>query len=68
MIKRYLEDQINKRLGKCKAIVLIGPLQVGKTTIFYKLLESKEYLFLNSDDPTVRKLLTNPNIEQLKIL
>lgn len=66
MIKRYLEDQINKRLGKGKAIVLIGPRQVGKTTLFNKLLESKEHLFLNGDDPTVRKLLTNPNIEQLK--
>jgi predicted AAA+ superfamily ATPase len=66
MIKRHLEEQINKRFGKGKAILLIGPRQVGKTTLFNKLLERKEHLFLNGDDPTVRKLLTNPNIEQLK--
>jgi predicted AAA+ superfamily ATPase len=66
MIKRDLEEQINKRFGKGKAILLIGPRQVGKTTLFNKLLERKEHLFLNGDDPTVRKLLTNPNIEQLK--
>lgn len=66
MIKRELEKQINKRFGKGKAILLIGPRQVGKTTLFNKLLERKEHLFLNGDDPTVRKLLTNPNIEQLK--
>lgn len=66
MIKRDLEKQINKRFGKGKAILLIGPRQVGKTTLFNKLLEDKEHLFLNGDDPTVRKLLTNPNIEQLK--
>ena len=66
MIKRALESQIEARFGKGKAILLIGPRQVGKTTLFTKLLENKEHLFLNGDDPTVRKLLTNPNIEQLK--
>ena len=66
MIKRALEALINDRFGKGKAILLIGPRQVGKTTLFNKLLENKEHLFLNGDDPTVRKLLTNPNIEQLK--
>jgi len=66
MIKRALEEQINNRFGKGKAILLIGPRQVGKTTLFNKLLEDKKHLFLNGDDPTVRKLLTNPNIEQLK--
>ncbi|VAW11316.1 Prokaryotic ATPase [hydrothermal vent metagenome] len=66
MINRELEKHINNRFGKGKAILLIGPRQVGKTTLFNKLLENKEHLFLNGDDPTVRKLLTNPNIEQLK--
>lgn len=66
MIKRDLEEIIKNRFGKGKAILLIGPRQVGKTTLFNKLLEGKEYLFLNGDDPTVRKILSNPNLEQLK--
>ncbi|MFS4466397.1 ATP-binding protein [Maribacter sp. 2210JD10-5] len=66
MIKRILESQISARFGKGKAILLTGPRQVGKTTLFNTLLEGKEHLFLNGDDPTIRKLLTNPNIEQLK--
>lgn len=66
MIKRNLEEKIKNRFGTGKAILLIGPRQVGKTTLFNKLLEEKEYLFLNGDDPTVRKLLSNPNLEQLK--
>ncbi len=66
MIKRILEDKIIKRFGNGKVILLIGPRQVGKTTLFNKLLEGKEYLFLNGDDPTVRKILSNPNLEQLK--
>jgi len=66
MIKRDLENKIINRFGTGKAILLIGPRQVGKTTLFNKLLEGKEYLFLNGDDPTVRKLISNPNLEQLK--
>ncbi|TVZ27487.1 hypothetical protein JM83_2533 [Gillisia sp. Hel_I_86] len=66
MIKRDLEEKIINRFGTGKAILLIGPRQVGKTTLFNKLLEGKEYLFLNGDDPTVRKLISNPNLEQLK--
>lgn len=66
MIKRDLEKKIINRFGTGKAILLIGPRQVGKTTLFNKLLEGKEYLFLNGDDPTVRKLVSNPNLEKLK--
>src|SRR5690606_9876851 len=66
MIKRELEEKIKNRFGTEKAILLIGPRQVGKTTLFNKLLKGKEYLFLNGDDPTVRALLSNPNLEQLK--
>lgn len=66
MIERTLEEKIKKRFGSGKAIFLIGPRQVGKTTLINKILEDKDYLFLNGDDPTVRKLLLNPNLEQLK--
>ena len=66
MIDRNIEEKIKKRFGTGKAIFLIGPRQVGKTTLLHKLLEGKEYLFLNGDDPTVRKLLSGPNLEQLK--
>ncbi|MAW94299.1 MULTISPECIES: ATP-binding protein [unclassified Leeuwenhoekiella] len=66
MINRDLELKIEKRFGSGKVILLIGPRQVGKTTLFNKLLKDKDYLFLNGDDPTVRKILTSPNLEQLK--
>ena len=66
MIKRLLEETIKNRLGKGKAILLIGPRQVGKTTLFNKILDGKTHLFLNGDDPTVRRLLSFPNLEQLR--
>lgn len=66
MINRILENTVKQRLGSGKAIILIGSRQVGKTTLLRKILDDREYLFLNGDDPTVRKLLSNPNLEQLK--
>lgn len=66
MIKRVLESKISKKLNSGKAIILIGPRQVGKTTLIKSILDKKDYLFLDGDDPTVRNLLTEPNTEQLR--
>ena len=66
MIKRILEGKIAQKLDKGKAILVIGPRQVGKTTLINSILESREHLFLDGDDPTIRNLLTEPNNEQLK--
>lgn len=66
MIERSIKTSIENRFGKGKAIFLIGPRQVGKSTLFKQILAERDFLFLNGDDPTVRKILTNPNIEQLK--
>lgn len=66
MIKRILEEKITQRLDKGKAILVIGPRQVGKTTLINSILDNREHLFLDGDDSTVRNLLTDPNTEQLK--
>ena len=66
MIKRILEEKIAQKLDKGKAILVIGPRQVGKTTLINSILENRPHLFLDGDDSTVRNLLTDPNTEQLK--
>jgi uncharacterized protein len=66
MINRVIQAQIIAKLGKKKAIIIVGPRQVGKTTLIETILEKEQHLFLDGDDPTVRNLLTNPNTEQLK--
>jgi len=66
MCARSLEEIISKRIGQGKAIVLIGPRQVGKTTLFQKILSQRKHLFLDADDPVVRQLLDAPSTEQLK--
>lgn len=68
MINRLLKNAIIDKFNKGKAIILIGPRQVGKTTLIKSIIENKKHLFLDGDDPTIRTLLNSPNTEQLKAI
>lgn len=68
MISRTLSQTIEKRLFKSKALVLIGPRQVGKTTLLKNIVSNARYKFelLDGDDPVVRNLLEGPSTEELR--
>lgn len=66
MYPRYLTNTLEEKINKGKAIIILGPRQVGKTTLISQLLASKEYLFLNGDDPKTRNLLNEPSTEQIR--
>jgi len=66
MYSRLLRDKIINRIGLGKAIIVIGPRQVGKTTLIESILDSKDYLLLDGDDPKTRTLLTEPNTEEIR--
>src|SRR5580658_6420741 len=67
MINRLLTPIIRKKLGTGKAIIVLGPRQVGKTTLLKEIAEKKgAYLFLNGDDPTVKEQLEGSNTQRLK--
>lgn len=68
MYTRYLSEIIKNRIGSGKAIVVIGPRQVGKTTLIESILETKYYLLLDGDDPKTRTLLTEPNTEEIRTI
>lgn len=68
MIGRILKKTLSERLFKGKTIVLIGPRQVGKTTLVKEILREHDFLFLDGDDPVVRSNLTNPNTIQLETI
>lgn len=67
MISRILDTIIQERLGKKKAILLLGPRQVGKTTLVKKLMESYvgKSLYLTGDDPAVRTRLSDAPLDRL---
>lgn len=68
MISRTLTGRISSKIGKGKAILIIGPRQVGKTTLIKSFLRDEDYLFFDGDDPVTRSILDTPNTEQIKAL
>lgn len=68
MIIRKLEEKMCALAGDGKAIILIGPRQVGKTTLLKTLTKGKNVLWLDADDSTVRNALDNPNEAMLRVL
>ena len=72
LIHRQLQSVIQARLFQGKAILLIGARQVGKSTLFKQVLEASslqnsqaQILSLDCDDPEVRLMLDNSNLEQI---
>lgn len=58
MIKRDLENKIQDKIGKGKAIVIYGARQVGKTTLLKIIFgDNPNVLWLNGDSETVRESL-----------
>ena len=68
MITRTLAERIRNKIGKGKAIMVIGPRQVGKTTLIRNELANQDVAFFDGDDPTVRNLLDSPNTEKIRSL
>ena len=70
MYTRQLEVAIAERLKKIKkTVIVIGPRQTGKTTLIHNIIgNSSTVLFLDGDDPSVRKQLTDISTENLRQL
>ncbi len=68
MYQRIIENSIKDKIGKGKAIIIVGARQVGKTTLINKILNEQDYLFLDADDPSIRQLLLNSNTEQIRTI
>ncbi len=70
MIQRTQLQNIRQWLGKGKAIIIIGPRQVGKTTLVHQITQNLHLktLWLTGDDPEARSLLDNISLARLKTL
>ncbi|MBM3436920.1 MAG: ATP-binding protein [Bacteroidetes bacterium] len=68
MVKREIEEIILQNFNKGKAIIILGPRQVGKTTLL-EIIKSRtggEILELNCDDNDIKKSLTDVSLNQIK--
>ena len=69
-IKRDLKLILDSKIGKGKVLLLIGPRQVGKTTLLKQMIKSfsaeKKVQFWNCDESDVRQFLSDGNLAKLK--
>ncbi len=69
MISRTLTTSISSKLGSGKAIIIMGPRQVGKTTLLRTLFpDTDDVLFLNGDELDVQQLFENISATRLKAI
>lgn len=69
MIKRKLEKIITEKLHDGKAILLMGPRQVGKTTLLKMLFGKRnEVLWLNGDELDIQRLFDNISATRLQAI
>lgn len=72
MYNRIIKSQILEKLFKGKAIIIVGPRQVGKTTLADSLIDESGYvktlIKFNCDNPTDRNKLNNRDFESLDSL
>jgi predicted AAA+ superfamily ATPase len=70
VISRQIESSIIDQLTDVKAIILLGPRQVGKSTLLRQLSGhfTPPVLWLNGDEADVRAILSNPTSTALRAL
>ena len=66
-IERLIENQIRKKIGTGKAIVVMGARQTGKTTLLKRIF-SEDCLWLDGDELEVRNLFANISAARFKAL
>ncbi|MEL6258372.1 MAG: ATP-binding protein [Pseudomonadota bacterium] len=62
MIERDSRKMVEDALRRQAAVALIGPRQVGKTTLALKVGETTPSIYLDLEDPDDRLKLSNPNL------
>ncbi|QPH39074.1 ATP-binding protein [Pedobacter endophyticus] len=68
MIIRTLQNHVESKFFKQKAIIITGARQVGKTTMLKQLVKKMElpFVFLNCDEANIRTSLADISLERLK--
>ena len=60
MIERRIKKQVREALNRQAAVVLVGPRQVGKTTLACELTGERDALYLDLEDGNDRQKLSEP--------
>ena len=62
MIARRSQAQLHNLLAEYPAVALLGPRQVGKTTLALETADAEDAVYLDLESPTDRARLTDPEL------
>ena len=62
MIARRLRAQLHNLLGEYPAVALLGPRQVGKTTLALEVADTLESVYLDLESPADRARIADPDL------
>jgi predicted AAA+ superfamily ATPase len=62
MIPRRIEGLVRDRLNHMPAVALLGPRQVGKTTLAHGIAEGRKSVYLDLESPLDREKLADPTL------
>jgi uncharacterized protein len=62
MIERRIRSQAESRLAESPAVALLGPRQVGKTTLALKIADGKPSVYLDLESPADRSRIAEPEL------
>jgi predicted AAA+ superfamily ATPase len=69
MISRIQATRLREKLFKQKAIILLGPRQVGKTTLLKNLaFDPSDILWMNADELDIQQLFSDVSSTSIKML
>ena len=69
MIKRAIEERIHNTLTKKKAVTIMGPRQVGKSTLADAIIpKDAKVLEINGDNTDVQTMFVNVDEAKMKVL
>lgn len=69
MIKRAIEERIHNALAKKKIVTIMGPRQVGKSTLAGAMIpEDANDLEINGDNTDVQTMFVNVDATKMKVL
>ena len=60
MIPRRLERVVQERLGHLPAVALLGPRQVGKTTLAHRIAAGRDSVYIDLESPRDWEKLSDP--------
>ena len=62
MIERRIHTQLEEMIGRYPAVALLGPRQVGKTTLALNVAATRPSLYLDLESPGDQAKLTDPEL------